>query len=446
MAVKLDQETVIKYADKVFMGLALVLLLVAVYMVLMPATPAVTYPQVVQAYESAVSRQQAKVDWEQIQSQFNNSPEDQKALELLRSSPTIVGGFGLPPIATPLLQFRLQNETMPQPVWAGQYRFAPYLAIQRPKVIDVPQVTIPALAERIAPVDLLLINDMAYLSRGQEAAGTVGYDILYVAGQVRLDLQAHVDAWRRAAARVPRVQQNVRSLTISRIEVQRRDVQGDQVGEWKTIPTARLDEVTGRPPFPRPAQPVIADIAREPKLEQDFVTRIKKYQADLLRVHRDILRPPFYSMGGTKKWISPYAWHKFALDSNLPSGPATSPVRDAAPPAGGIVLPQFGGVAPAAEPTVAEVAAERKEYTEMWFNDVLIMKDNAGKTYQYRTRVWYLNPYIGVSAREASAEDRLTLEFESQWSEPSAAVTLPRPVEFFFVGQIGERSEERRVG
>lgn len=443
MAVRLDQETLIKYADKAFLGLALLLLLVAAVAVINPPKPDVDYRQVVRSYQDALARQDAKVDWQQVQKMFTDTPEDQNTLALLRACPSIAETFNLTPVRTPQQQFVTNSETLPGSVWADPQRFFAYMPSQKPEEIPVPQVKVPPLAERTAPADLLMVDQMVYVPAGNEAGQ--GFDVYSIAGQARIDLTAQLEAWKRWAAPVPEVQKALRSLYVTRVVVQRRELAADgKWTDWGDIPIVRVEDVTGRASFVPPLQPDIVAMSRDEAMEKDFIERIRKYQADLARAQKDILRPPFYPLGGNQKWHSPYSWHKFAMDEGNRTTVTPAAGRSAgapAAPAGAIRLPGMGGpLAPAPETAVAQPEADRVDYTEIWFNDVPLIESAAGKTFQYRVQLCYLNPYIGVPAGQADDADRLTIEYRTQWSEPSTVVILPKPVEFFFVGQIGSRA------
>ncbi len=444
MAVRFDQDTVIKYADKVFLGLAVVLLLVAVVSVLMPAEPEVTYSQVANAYQRARQEQERPLGNESkeeldasrqvIESQFSDAPEDQKTLALLRSMPSYVSTFKLTPAATPFRQFAYFHQTPPSPEWAAELRRAAYVSIQERKEVIRNLATFPPQEQRGQPVDLLTYADMAYLSSGGEANGNAGYDVIYIAGQFRIDMKPVLEAWQRAAAAVPDVQRSLRTPVLNRYEVQRRRQVDGKWGEWTTIPTVRKDEADGRsftPPVPQPVEnPQVLD--ENPEQEKAHADRFRQYQSAIGRVQRDVLRPPFYNTG--TPWVSPYAWHKFEMEDSPAAGGGVTPVN--VPRGPGIVLPGSDGLLP--PPTdqgPQTTVAERKDYTEMWFNDILTLEKDAGKTVQYRVRAFYLNPYATLSAADARAEDRAQIEIATQWSEPSAAVTLPEPVRFFFVGQ-----------
>lgn len=446
MAVRLDQETLIKYADKAFLGLALLLLLFAAVAALKDPQPEVDYRQVVNAYNNARDRQDADIDWQQVRNMFADTPEDQKTLALLRACPSIAETFNLTPVSTPRQQFVTNSETLPGAVWADSQRLFAYLPSQKPEDIPVPQVKVPPLAERTAPVDLLMVDQMVYLPTGKEAGGEQGYDIYSVTGQARIDLTAHLEAWKRWAAQVPDVQKALRSLYVTRVVVQRRELAADgNWTEWETRPTVQVENVTGRALFVPPVQPDIVAMSRDEAMEKDYIERIKKYQNNLARAQKDILRPPFYPLGGNQKWHSPYSWHKFAMDEGNRTTVIPVSGRESRTPAEtGFTLPGIGEPltpAPAPETKVNELETDRVDYTEFWFNEIQLIERAAGKTFQYRVQLRYLNPYITIAEPgQAEDADRLTIEYQTQWSEPSTVVTLPKPVEFFFVGQIGSRA------
>ncbi|GAG43982.1 unnamed protein product, partial [marine sediment metagenome] len=175
MAVRVDQDAIIKYADKVFLGLAVVFLIGAgAFQFLRSYDPEVTYGKVEQAYAAAERRMASAGDAESIDQLLE---DDKGSLELLKTRPDYAQRF-----------FERHQAHAGRWLVPGSDRFAFYKALEPLPVQAVIVMRIPSPDQRVAPTRLLLRADRRYRPSGNEKDGFLGTDLVFVTGQATVNL------------------------------------------------------------------------------------------------------------------------------------------------------------------------------------------------------------------------------------------------------------------
>lgn len=432
MAARIDQEQIVKYADKVFLLLALAFLAYAAVMLVMgPGEPQVTYGRVVSAYRAAES------NMEQVDDQYINE-------ELLADDPVARQLYGQRPGYDE--QFAAaQAEQAPAWLQPGLSRPPVYKPLLPPTVEDVPLLKVPPMDRRIAPEGLLLLQFKGYIPSGNEQEGRLGRDVFGITGQVAVDL-AQQTLWSQEVNGVdenPDWKARIKSTLVTGIDVQRSERRTDgQWGPWQDIQTV-AQKVADIPPDGDPEVLNTNERARE-----DFMKVITKLRERLSQNQDVLLHPPFYNLAGLDELPMPF--DVLPSETEGPAGgaaPMTEPGGlpplegpDGLPPLGGnpaAMDEPMPGEGPAAMPS-----SRRAEMTAH-FND-LIDQALLGKTFRYRCRVRFLNPILGADRTEVEkARDAWIVQVPGRWSDPSPAITLDRIDRFFFIGSFGEKANFR---
>jgi hypothetical protein len=436
MALRVDQEKLVKYADKAFLALALVFLIFAVLMLTLSGkTPPVTYGRVKIAYDEALRhRGEAEKNIDKLLA------DDPATLALVTKQPEYA------------LAFTTSQETRP-PVWANQDEWAPYKAIvpaagKPTVVVRVPVLDNedPASNRRVAPQYLAVTQGRAYIPTGKESQGNLGEDILYVSGQAIVPVWQQT-LWSREAANAdapenPAWRDRIRNTWLTDYEVQRREKTPDgNWTDWQTIKTVRYDDVRTPPlPFRRCRDGDAKVLNRDDKARNKFIEDVRNFLQGVNKYQKDILQPPFYKLAG-KEWASPY--DLLGEPERQPAAGPAAEAEPAAPVGGGGQLP--AALQPAATPATAKTTKaqpQRGTETQVWFNDKLSMSD-IGKTFQYRVRVKFFNPVFNADPGDLDPkhlDEGWMVELPGAWSKPSDPITIEPVVRFFFVGRFGNKA------
>jgi hypothetical protein len=234
-------------------------------------------------------------------------------------------------------------------------------------------------------------------------------------------------------------------IVITRVEVSRRELKPDGTwSDWEAVTgqgaKASLDKLPRRPENNRDMRAVIA------------------WARGLLAMQQDVRRIPFVDLVARDlegKWVQDIAGDMKDVEQPSPRpaavAPAVTPTPGAvapsraapaavpAAPASGAwwLTEPMGPVGPTPTgPTVMGPVEVQYTYATVWAHDLSV---RPGRTYQYRMRVAVFNPVYGhPDCGDEQAKG--TPERVGEWSEPSAAVTIPRLVHFYFVGVFGDRA------
>ncbi len=105
----------------------------------------------------------------------------------------------------------------------------------------------------------------------------------------------------------------------------------------------------------------------------------------------------------------------------------------------------FGGNAtnrpPDGQPTTETVTREKLPRQQTWAHDWAPGSIIDGATYQYRMRVRILNRLAAFPESFENPEDAKVVFIESEWSEPTAPITIPRSSMFFVTRDDSRRRE-----
>jgi len=237
-------------------------------------------------------------------------------------------------------------------------------------------------------------------------------------------------------------------ITFTRVEVRRRQVKPDgTTTEWEPVtPAVPAEAAADLPPLPADNRDSAA---------------VGRWYGNLIHAQAQVRRPPFYNLlnlgegqtvqalAGQVEGVAQPDLSRFDEEAEKASAPAP---EEAAPETGAEPEPskpaseaETGSVwdriakpreRPSEKPAEKPEQPEREHvYATLWVNDGAV---DPGKTYQYQMRAAVLNPVWSMDNVQP-AEKRWTLELLGPWSEPSEPVTVPEPVEFYFVGTFGER-------
>jgi hypothetical protein len=272
-------------------------------------------------------------------------------------------------------------------------------------------------------------------------------DIAWVScvGKFNLDLQ--LKEYLAGAERV-----GAQPIVITRVEMSRRERKPD--GTWSD-----WEAVTGQG-----AKVALDKLPRRPENSRDS-RAVFAWARGLLAMQEDVRRIPFVDLVARDpegKWVQDIAGDVKGVEQpNLraPAG-AGAPARGApaagAPPPEAALSSDAGPAAPAAPasgpwwltepmepvgptptgPTLTGPVEPQHNYATVWAHDLSV---RTGRTYQYRMRVAVFNPVYGHPDC-GDEQAKWTPELVGEWSEPSAAVTIPRLVHFYFMGVFGDRA------
>jgi len=241
-------------------------------------------------------------------------------------------------------------------------------------------------------------------------------------------------------------------ITITRVEVRRRQVKPDgTTTDWETVTPAVPAEVS-------------EDFPIMPADNRDQ-SAVGKWYRGLIQAQARIRRLPFYNIlslgtgqtaqalagevqGVTQPDLSRFTDEAERAPEPAGEGPAdateagteTAPSKPAARSEAGGRSPFEDIVEPERRPSErpAETTGQPQRehvYATLCVNDAAV---EPGKTYQYQVRTAILNPVWSLEDVQPEAK-RWQLECEGPWSQPSDPVTVPEPVEFYFVGTFGQR-------
>jgi len=266
-------------------------------------------------------------------------------------------------------------------------------------------------------------------------------DIAWVScvGKFNLDLQLEEYLAGMGKVRVPP------PIVITRVEMSRRELKPD--GTWSD-----WEAVTGEG-----AKAALDKLPRRPENNRD-VRAVFVWAKALWDMQQDVRRIPFVDLVARDpegKWVLDIAGDIVGVERPAPRSVPEALAPAAAEPAPG--APPSPSAAPAAptgeewwptelaspaapipgtEPSLVGPIEPQYTYAKVWAHDLSV---RPGRTYQYRMRVSVFNPVYG-KALCADEKMRWTPELVGEWSEPSAAVTIPRLVYFYFVGVFGDRA------
>jgi len=442
MAMKLDQEAVFKYVDKVFLAVALLFLAFTVVMLFVgKSDTGVSYTQVGGDLRRAGDDQkEAHIreffkDQEQLASL---SEEDRRVVELVQKTPFFAREIPLETAKRPQLKGKNFLEPVYYsrdfigdhgglvPPWATTDRPAPYKAVvlggarERQKRYIPPFYNEQGEPRRIAPTQLLLVQDRGYSGTGKEPEEP-GTDRFYVTGQFKADVGQQLE-WCREYSPDAKA---LNSVLLTGYQVQRRELLSDgKWSDWKDIKTVHYENVKGSALVRRilDGDPAVLDM--DPKKRKKFIDYVnKRLLPDFRSKQKEILRPPFFEMTDND-WLSSYEILEIDMEQEE-EAKAAEIEADAA----GIYDP----LAAPDEPTESE-KKRKVDVEELWFNDLIPITE-LGKAYQYRVRIKFFNPIFGASRDESLSKERFVVEVPGNWSEPSEPITVDPVVKFYFVGR-----------
>jgi len=441
MALRIDQERIVKYSDKAFLAAGAAFVVVAAVMLVLGGQrkAGVTYARVVNAHQRAEERMQNADKDEYISSGLLAG--DARARFLFENKPDYSGAF-------------INRQLTKPPEWIkkGAEQLAPYMPLPPPPVVQKYLVRIPD--KRVAPADLMLRQFKGYYASGKEKDGIPGRDLLLVTGQARVDLGQQT-LWSRKAANVdhnPKWNAAIQSTVLLGYDVQRRAKQADgSWSPWEDRMTVQYENVNprrrlgferipdGDPKVLFADEKAAAELAKRVAALRDAVT--KKFPDELLH-------PPFYPLAGVERIPLPYdvlpeeaqegagiepAGDEEPVPFEPPAEYEYTPPPDAEFPVPGR-RPGVGRVVPAVGPMPTFGRETEKTFH---FHDLLSPSD-VGKTLQYRVRVRFLNPIFGAARSELDPEhvaEAWVVEVPGPYGEPSDEITIDRLVRFFFVGR-----------
>ena len=235
----------------------------------------------------------------------------------------------------------------------------------------------------------------------------------------------------------------VQPIVVARVELSRCERKPDGTwSDWELVPVqgakAVLDKLPRRPENSRDQRSVGLWIAGLDAMQQQ-VRRLPL--VDL--VAKDPEGKTIAEVVGEVQGVERATWPTPAAPSGvtapvLEGAPSPAAAASSTPAAAG---PWWRTVTPPTPtaPTATAVPlpmVSQFVYATVWANDLSV---RPGRTYQYRMRVAVVNPVYGHSGCE-DEQAKWTPELVGEWSEPSAAVTIPRLVHFYFVGVFGDRA------
>lgn len=443
MALRIDQEQIVKYADKAFLGLAVVFLaLSAVLLVLGGKEADVAYSEIERLYRQAEARMRDAQD--QMKELL---AEDPAAYDLVVKNPAYAEYF-----------VRLQENLPPAWITSDGARIAYYMPSKPATAPTVYQATAPSLEQRVAPTRLLVRQDRGYTPSGNEKNGILGQDRLWVTGQATYDVTEQTALSREAA----HAEQNeywagrIQTTVVTGYDVQFQERLPDGTwpdDEWRDVNCVTYDDVSRgkKLPIPRYRDGIAAELYANPKTADDFRKKVADFLRRLWQYQKQVLQPPFYELAD-QELILPYD----EAGEPLPEGPeADSTVGELPTARRGQPLPDVvkdlmaGGAeeeAPAEGPADRRGRIGRRQTQELVFHQSLSPGD-AGKTFRYRIRARFFNPIFGVARDQVNPEhlaDAWKVELPGQWSEPSNPVTIDPIVRFYFIGKgIGDKANFR---
>ena len=423
MAVDLTQHFLGKHMEKAVLGLAvLVLVLAVLHFVVLRQDQEGFRKDVAQSVERIKNRLQ------------------HPALETVLS-PQQRAAMGIDQPQKTGEDFETRLTQLPPPLAAGKdmvegLRIQQASTTEEKKPISPPERILPVEEVRMA-VGRGVTGEAVASAVDKAEGGTPLFDIVWAGGVGRFDLTAQLEEYLKGNA-------EPQEIILTKVELQRRERKTDGTwSEWKAVPAAAPAEVLAKMPK-TPADP------RDKRTVGEWYLALKTEQADIRRM-------PFYALMASDaegQTVDAVAGPIGGVEqpSMLPPEPTQpKPVDVAAPPAPAAdsmpAKPSAASVpswleelrrpnekpttetAPSAEPQRTHV------YATVWANDVSV---EPGRTYQYQMRVAVFNPvYSKLEVKDEKA--RWALELTGDWSPPSQEVTIPPLVQFYFVGLFGDK-------
>jgi len=443
MALRINQDTIIKYADKVFLGVAAVFLVFAAAVLVLGSRKAdATYADVLRSYTAAQEKVAAADQDEYISSELLAG--DKKAQVLFGSKPDYSGAF------------RSRHLSKPQPWFRkGAEQLAPYKPLPPPPVVKKYVVRIPE--KRVAPTKLMLGQFKGYWASGREKDGILGRDLFLVTGQATIDLGQQT-LWSRKAANVEynrKWDAAIQSTVPLGYDVQRRRQLDDGTwGSWEDRDTVGYNNVNQRRKLPigRMADGDAKALFADERLAEAFRKKVAGHRANIVKHQEPLLHPPFYPLAGVEKVPWPYdalaeeaapgADAGMEEAGDLVRPPEEVPPEDYqfTPPGGEFTPPGEAFIPPGREvapgPRIRQPFV-REATKDFVFHDLLAPSDIGG-TFQYRVRIRFLNPIFGAARNEVDPEhldEAWRVEVPGSYSEPSEPIYVEPLVRFFFVGR-----------
>lgn len=447
MRLKIDREKVIKYADKAFLGLALVfLILAAALWYLSGGKPKLTYSTIKSEYRSAQTEMQKATTPDYIKGTLLK--DDVSLQELAFSSPAYDKNF---------IRFQ-ENQSLPKPwlqapISAAGGAWAPYRAIAEGGVRTTKLARLSDMEHRVAPTGLRARADMGYSPSGKETQGIPGDERFYITLQWRTEFGQQT-LWSREAANAD-ANSVLDAAIVSTIpsgydvEVQQLKADGTWPASWQPLVPGR-DQVTNDMVNPRAGlQRLITLPDGDPqvlygdaKKGDEYRKAFEAVKANIIKYQKLILQPPFFPLAGLPDGqILP-----FDEGDEPEAGPGDEGTGGILPPAGR----ESGALAPANDGALENAAREpegvpgrakpgfRSQRVDAYVNHLLTERD-AGKIFRYRVRMRFLNPIFGVPANvidPKAPKEGWQVEVVGPWSEPSSPVTLPPVVRYYFTSQV----------
>ena len=442
MAADLTQTFMGKHGEKVVLGAAGLIFIGAVAWFVVMRKP---QGGLLGEVNGLVDRLQKKTQ-QQVTLEEAISPEERTALSIGRKGTTVAD-----------LQRAVKGES---PSYEIVQKTAP--PIYRPKVVEegpeqhfAPDEVLPVEQVRVAVgygvTDALDVPDPQATLQTTDATY---HDIVWAGVVGKFDLTRQVEIYQKPYLAKGRTAPLSRQspITITRVEVQRRQVKPDgTTTEWETVTPAVPTEVA-------------AALPSYPDDNKNRATVGKWYQ-NLTRAQAQVRRLPFYNilslgvgqtvqaLAGEVQGVAQPDLSRFAAEAEKAPEPAgeeagatpktgaeAAPAKPAPPSDTGGRSPWEGIAGPEERPSerpaeTTEPAEREHVYATLWVNDATV---EPGKTYQYQMRTAVLNPVWSLTSVQPK-EDRWKLEFLGPWSEPTEPVMVPELVEFYFVGTFGQR-------
>jgi hypothetical protein len=433
MAARIDKDMLLKYADKVFLAVAVLFLAVVGLSLLGHGAPTGRYETVVGEYRSADEKQKV------LLSDPKNVEKDVRTLlglpdgDLSNSPKDDVDVYNLLVSTPPFAESFAREHSAQAPAWADRLQLDPYQPAISGSTSNLQAWLIPA--RRIAPTTLVLIQDKGYQPTGKEKDKQFGSDLIYISGQARLDL-AQQTLWSREAAPGATT---INTTLPTDYEVERRQMTpAGAWGPWQPRATVRIEQVKNQPVVTRvkEAEAKTLDSEVNKARRKSYADTVEKFRQAIQQREKDILHPPFYKMAG-KEWLPPYEVRKVAE----PGTTAAPEVEEMPAEISEMPAPRrgFGPRARLGNPGFQ--SAMTGEPTDLWFTDELAAGD-VGKTYQYRVRIKFFNPIFNGPTAQTLPGERYLIEIPGAWSEPSDPITVASLVRFYFSGKFNTGTGE----
>jgi hypothetical protein len=434
MGVRIDQEQIAKYADKVFLAAAVAFLIFAAVMLAFGGGKGdVTYSTVDREYKRITDKRRDAGTPKYIKETL--LADDPMLQKTAFQKPLFAKRF------TELHEGRGDPWHVASAAGNQVADYAPYKAIWPivEQATEFPRVVSPD--KRVAPERLMARADMRYSPSGKEGQGLLGQDIFFNTIQAEVDVRQQL-LWCREAAKVdknPQLYSKMVSILLTGYDVQRQVKSSSGAwSQWKDVKTVDNDTVNPRKRLPIvPVPDGKAALHGDPKGMTDFLRAVSAFRNNVAKYQAYVLQPPFYPLAGLpdNQPILPYDEIPELQDPEDPAGDDGDGFRKPAAAAGhgfrpAVGQPPAGGAGAVRDP----FARMRKQ--EITINDRLSSND-VGRTFRYRVRIRFLNPLVGLPAQQIDKkhpEEPLMVELAGPWSEPTGEITLPTVTRYFLLG------------